>query len=134
MCHWSLRRNEHCYARTEPFRDGKPAAGGTTYVTTGRSGTESYTDTVQRYCDDVYYNPVDMPMYLTLQVKPDAFVVTAYKNDGTVIDAASIAAPPVQKQVRTVRESRPRQIKRENAKAWQAALRTGQPGAHRRRL
>ncbi len=120
--------HEHCYARTEPFQDGKPAAGGTTYVTTGRSGTESYTDTVQRYCDAVYYNPVDMPMYLTLQVKPDTFVVTAYKNDGTVIDEASIAAPPVQKQVQAVRETSAEAEKKGNLKGLAGRAQNGTAG------
>jgi hypothetical protein len=86
--------HEHCYARTEPLIDGRPGEGGTTYISTGRAGTESYTDTVKRYCDAAYYNPTDQPMYLTLAVEPDTFTVTAYKTDGTVIDTASIAAPP----------------------------------------
>ena len=98
-------------------------------MTTGRSGTESYTDTVQRYCDAVYYNPVDMPMCLTLQVKPDAFVVTAYKNDGTVIDAASIAAPPVQKQVRTVRESPAKADKKGERKGLAGSAQNGTAGS-----
>lgn len=91
--------HEHCYARTEPLVDGKPQSGGTTYISTGRAGTQAYTDTVKRYCDAVYYNPVDQPMYLVLAVKPDTFVVTAYKTDGTVIDTAAIAAPPVKGQI-----------------------------------
>ena len=33
-----------------------------------------------------------MPMYLTLQVEPDEFRVSAMKNDGTLIDTVSIPA------------------------------------------
>lgn len=90
--------HEHCYARTEPLVDGKPRSGGTTYISTGRAGTQSYTDTVKRYCDAAYYNPTDQPMYLTLDVQPKAFVVTAYKTDGTVIDTAAIDALPASGQ------------------------------------
>lgn len=86
--------HEHCYARTQPVAGGRPQAGGTVYISTGRAGTESYEDTMKRYCDDAYYNPTDQPLYLVLSVEPKAFVVTAYKQDGTLIDKATIAAPP----------------------------------------
>ena len=33
-----------------------------------------------------------MPMYLTLQVEPDEFCVSAMKNDGTLINTVSIPA------------------------------------------
>lgn len=85
--------HEHCYERTEPVVAGQAAAQGTVYVATGRSGTESWDGSVRKPVDVVYYNPVDMPMYLTLQVAPNDFTVTALKNDGTVIDKAVIAAP-----------------------------------------
>ncbi len=83
--------HEHCYERTVPIKADKQAASGTVYVATGRSGTESWDASRRKPTDAVYYNPMDMPMYLTLQVEPKAFRVTAFKNDGTVIDTTTIA-------------------------------------------
>ena len=82
--------HEHCYARTSPVKNNRTAAAGTIYITTGRSGTETWDASVRKRFDEVYYNPMDMPMYLTLLVEPKDFVVTAYKTDGTVIDTTRI--------------------------------------------
>ena len=84
--------HEHVYARTLPMKDNQPGQTGTVYITTGRSGTESWDGAVRRPFDTVYYNPMDMPMYLILQVEPQEFRVTALKVDGTVIDTLSIPA------------------------------------------
>ena len=92
--------HEHCYARTVPVRDSKPDSHGTVYITTGRSGTEAWDGSVRRPFDSVYYNPMDMPMYLVLQVEPDDFRVTAYKNDGTIIDAVTVPAKSPQPAAR----------------------------------
>lgn len=78
--------HEHHYSRTNPIRYGKVQDGGTVYIATGRSGTERYYDTVKKRIDAFYYNPSDMPMYLTLHVEPDDFVVTSYRVDGSRID------------------------------------------------
>lgn len=83
--------HEHCYERTVPIKEDKQAATGTVYIATGRSGTESWDASRRKPTDVVYYNPIDMPMYLALQVEPKEFRVTALKNDGTVIDIATIA-------------------------------------------
>ncbi|MCH4167210.1 MAG: metallophosphoesterase family protein [Megasphaera sp.] len=84
--------HEHVYARTQPMKDNQPAQQGTVYITTGRSGTEPWADAVRRPFDTVYYNPMDMPMYLILQVEPQEFRVTALKVDGTVVDTLAIPA------------------------------------------
>lgn len=55
---------------------------------------------VRRPFDSVYYNPMDMPMYIVLQVEPDDFRVTAYKNDGTIIDAVTVPAKSPQPAAR----------------------------------
>lgn len=84
--------HEHCYERTVPIKNDQAATEGTVYIATGRSGTESWDGSVKKPTDVIYYNPTDMPMYLTLQVEPDEFRVSALKNDGTVIDTVSIPA------------------------------------------
>lgn len=84
--------HEHCYERTVPIKDDQAATEGTVYIATGRSGTESWDGSVKKPTDVIYYNPTDMPMYLTLQVEPDEFRVSAVKNDGTLIDTVSIPA------------------------------------------
>lgn len=82
--------HEHCYARTVPVTNSVPAAGGTVFITTGRSGTETWDAAKEKPFDAFYYNPMDMPMYLTMLVEPTAFKVTAYKNDGAIIDTVVI--------------------------------------------
>lgn len=86
-----LTAHEHCYERTVPIKNDQQAADGTVYIATGRSGTESWDGSRRKPTDVVYYNPIDMPMYLTLQIEPQDFRVTAFKNDGTVIDTTTIA-------------------------------------------
>lgn len=87
--------HEHCYERTVPIKEDKPAERGSIYIATGRSGTESWDASRRKPTDAVYYNPMDMPMYLTLQVEPKDFRVTAFKNDGTIIDTTTIATDTV---------------------------------------
>ena len=84
--------HEHCYERTVPIKNDQAAMEGTVYIATGRSGTEAWDGSVKKPTDVIYYNPTDMPMYLTLQVEPDEFRVSAMKNDGTLIDTVSIPA------------------------------------------
>lgn len=87
--------HEHCYERTVPVKADTQAETGTIYIATGRSGTESWDASRRKPTDAVYYNPMDMPMYLTLQVEPKDFRVTAFKNDGTIIDTTTIATDAV---------------------------------------
>lgn len=87
--------HDHCYERTVPVKNDTQAETGTIYIATGRSGTESWDAARRKPTDVVYYNPMDMPMYLTLQVEPKDFRVTAFKNDGTIIDTTTIATDTV---------------------------------------
>lgn len=98
--------HEHCYERTVPIKNDQAATEGTVYIATGRSGTESWDGSVRKPTDVVYYNPTDMPMYLTLQVEPDEFRVSALKNDGTLIDTVSVPAKaPVVKTTEAVKDT-----------------------------
>ena len=80
------------HEHTVPIKNDQAATEGTVYIATGRSGTEAWDGSVKKPTDVIYYNPTDMPMYLTLQVEPDEFRVSAMKNDGTLIDTVSIPA------------------------------------------
>lgn len=91
--------HEHAYERTVPLTADKPAPDGTTYIATGRSGTESWDGSVKKPTDVVYYNPTDQPMYLKLQVQSEQLIVTAIKDDGTIIDTATIGTPKQKKDL-----------------------------------
>jgi len=86
--------HEHVYARTYPLcndaiveRPGK----GTTYITTGRSGTEAHQNIRSNDWHEAFYNPVDEPNYITVQVMGDLLTVQAFKQSGSLIDSWSIA-------------------------------------------
>lgn len=82
----------HSYSRTYPWKNGGVSkdGSGTTYICTGRTGEKVWEGSIRKTFDEVFYNPLDMPMYLTLEIEPDNFKVTAHKEDGTVIDTAVI--------------------------------------------
>lgn len=84
--------HEHAYARTYPLFNDQVAegAGGTVYVATGRSGTKIYQDTARNEWNTFFYNPLDEPNYLVVEVDGSVLRVKAYKQSGTVIDEWSI--------------------------------------------
>ena len=104
--------HDHCYERTVPVKNDTQAKTGTIYIATGRSGTESWDASRRKPTDVVYYNPMDMPMYLTLQVEPADFRVTAFKNDGTIIDTATIATNAVLPKPQQTEKQQPKAIKK----------------------
>ncbi len=114
--------HEHCYERTVPIKNDQAADNGTIYIATGRSGTEAWDGSVKKPTDVIYYNPTDMPMYLTLQVEPDAFRVSAMKNDGTLIDSVSIPAKAQQAEAPAAEvksdtaAAAPKEMKKKNVK------------------
>lgn len=85
--------HDHVYARTYPLRDGVRTDSfekGTVYVTTGRSGTKTYRNTIAKDWNEFFYSPVDEPNYLTVEVTGDLLTVKSVKQSGTLIDAWSI--------------------------------------------
>jgi hypothetical protein len=64
---------------------------GTIYYVTGRSGNKYYTDLSRKVWDQFFYDSVDMPSYTVAQVKGDTLTLTAYKQNGTVLDTYSIS-------------------------------------------
>ena len=85
--------HEHDYARTYPIYNDQVVDSpgkGTIYVTTGRSGTKTYNDTAASEWDAFFYNPLDEPNYLVVEMKNQILHVKAYKQSGALIDAWSI--------------------------------------------
>jgi hypothetical protein len=85
--------HEHDYARTYPIYDDQVVDStdqGTIYVTTGRSGTKTYNDTTPSEWDSFFYNPLDEPNYLVVEMKNSILNVKAYKQSGVLIDDWSI--------------------------------------------
>lgn len=85
--------HDHVYARTYPLLNGTAVgdpARGTIYVATGRSGTKTYHDMRPMNWDQAFYNPLDQPNYITVDVTTDRLTVKALKQNGTIIDQWSI--------------------------------------------
>lgn len=80
--------HEHVYARTRAIQaDGTDSATGVVYIATGRSGTKTYTTQTANVWDEVFYNPLAQPMFLTVAVQPQQLVVQAVNQNGTIIDS-----------------------------------------------
>ena len=80
----------HSYSRTVPVKNFIPASRGTVYITTGRSGDKVWEGSPQKTFDEVFYNPLDQPNYLTLEVADNELYVRAVKQDGSIIDEVHI--------------------------------------------
>lgn len=84
--------HDHAYTRSYPLRAGAVVEStvGTRYVTTGRSGTKTYSTTVAKEWNEFFYNPQDAPNYLTVEVASAHLAVKAFKQSGELIDSWSI--------------------------------------------
>lgn len=81
--------HDHVYGRTYPLNSGaaaESAAAGTIYVATGRSGTKTYGDSVTQGWNEFFYNPLDEPNYITVEVKGNKMTLKAFKQSGSLID------------------------------------------------
>lgn len=88
-----LTGHDHVYARTQPLAGGEavvPPQHGTVYMATGRSGTKSYPNQVAKEWNVVFHNPVERPMYLTVEVTAGALHVRAYEDNGRLLDDWSL--------------------------------------------
>ncbi len=81
--------HDHGIARTFPMHDGaamaRPAQG-TVYYIAGRSGGKTYADLQKKPWNTFFYNPLDQPDYLVVEVKGQTLTVKAVKQDGTLLD------------------------------------------------
>jgi hypothetical protein len=82
--------HEHVYARSVPLDGKENGFPGTVYVATGRSGTKTYPDPAQQVWNESFYNPVDEPNYLTVEVGRNVLLVKSFKVSGTLLDMWSI--------------------------------------------
>jgi len=82
--------HDHGVARSFPIKNGvfmpKPSEG-TVYYIAGHSGSKSYIDLYKRDWCDFFYNPLDQPNYIVVDVTPTKLTVKTLKTDGTPIDA-----------------------------------------------
>lgn len=85
--------HDHAISRTYPMKNNtmvsSPGAG-TIYYVTGRSGNKTYGDLSKKVWDAYFYNSVDQPSYVAAQVNGSILTLTAYKQNGTVLDTYSI--------------------------------------------
>ena len=79
--------HDHVYARTYKLQGGKQNLEGTVYVAAGRSGTKTYQTARANPLNEVFYNPLEEPIYLTAKVMSDSIVVKAFSQGGTLIDS-----------------------------------------------
>lgn len=80
----------HSYSRTVPVKNFAPSDKGTIYITTGRSGDKVWSGSPRKNFDEVFYNPVEQPNYLTLEVSDKELYVRAVNEDGSLIDETYI--------------------------------------------
>ncbi len=85
--------HEHAIYRTYPIKGDKiqkKPRDGTIYYTTGRSGAKYYNDVKPTDWDAFSYNPKDQPCYETVEANSYMLTITAWKQDGTMIDKFAI--------------------------------------------
>lgn len=85
--------HDHVYAHTYPLHGGvvvDSAAQGTIYVATGRSGTKTYRDVATIGSNEFFYNPLNEPNYLTVEVMGDSLTVKAFTQSSVLIDEWTI--------------------------------------------
>jgi hypothetical protein len=85
--------HDHVYAHTAPLNGGEAVnspANGTVYVATGRSGSKTYPSSIEREWNNFFYNPLDEPNYLTVEVKGNLLTVKAFHQSCGLIDEWSI--------------------------------------------
>ncbi len=88
--------HEHVYARSFPIRDGvwrDEAEVGTVYFTTGRSGERRHSRFQRKAWDAAFYNPLEEPNYLTVEVSERELRVKAFTLGGEQFDAWRKLAP-----------------------------------------
>ena len=82
--------HEHVYARSVPLDGNGNGFPGTVHVATGRSGTKTYPDPAQQVWNESFYNPLDEPNYLTVEVGRNVLLVKAFKASGVLLDMWSL--------------------------------------------
>lgn len=82
--------HEHVYARSVPLDGNGNGFPGTVHVATGRSGAKTYPDPARQSWNESFYNPLDEPNYLTVEVGHTMLLVKAFKASGALLDMWSL--------------------------------------------
>lgn len=85
-----INGHDHGYGRSHPMKGGARAAQGTIYLIAGRSGIKTYGDCQRQPWNAFFYNPLDQPNYLVVDVVDMRLTVRAVKQDGTLIDSFTL--------------------------------------------
>ncbi len=86
--------HDHDYVRSYPLYDGQimqNPAQGTIYVTCGRSGTKTYKATLAKEWNEFFFNPIDEPNYMTVEVNGGELSVKSFMQSGALIDAWTVS-------------------------------------------
>jgi hypothetical protein len=60
---------------------------GTIYYIVGQSGGKTYRDLTKRAYDTYFYNPLEQPNYLVVEVKDKTIRINVMLQDGTLLDS-----------------------------------------------
>lgn len=85
--------HDHGIARTYPIKNGslmeKPSQG-TVYYMVGQSGGKTYKIIEKQAYNTFFYNPLDQPNYLVIDVEDQTITAKVLMQDGTLLDTFSI--------------------------------------------
>ena len=84
--------HDHVYARSYPLAGGvwsDEQGKGPVYFTIGRTGKKTFARAQPKDWDAVFYNPLDQPNYLTVEVSRQKLLVKAFKLNGDSVDVWS---------------------------------------------
>ena len=87
--------HDHVYARSYPLAGGSwsdEQGTGPVYFTLGRSGIRTFARTQPKAWNAAFYNPLDQPDYLTIEVSDQKVLVQVFKLNGELIDRWSKTA------------------------------------------
>lgn len=84
--------HDHVYARSYPLTGGvwnDDKGTGPVYFTIGRSGEKIFARAQPKAWDAVFYNPLDQPNYMTVEISEQGLLINAFKLNGDIIDTWS---------------------------------------------
>jgi len=89
--------HDHVYARSGPFYAGEPILPpqrGTLHVATGRTGSKTYGTVTAKPWNNVFINPTEQPMFLSVTVNSDTLQVGVFGQNGELVDSWTLVKPP----------------------------------------
>ena len=89
--------HDHVYARSGPFFAGEPILApqrGTLHVATGRTGSKTYGTVTAKPWNNVFINPTEQPIFLSVTVNSDTLQVGVFGQNGELVDSWTMVKPP----------------------------------------